>query len=485
MAVGLENWVDKINAEELPALCTTVRQLERLASDETASLSKIGQVILPDHGLTTRILHVANAACYRRGRNQITTVSRAAIVLGYDAVKHICITARMIDSMLKSRTISKPLYERVLTLFAQSFQAGMLARMLLEEHDEETREEAYIAALLQNLGEVAFWSLGGKQVEALDEAIRQQPNKREKLIQGVLGASFQKLSCAMARNWNMGEVLIQSLENPDQRTPELQTIRIANQFAENLLADSPDPRRHAQLIKQMSSLTKQTEATLETRIRACREETQQLALSYGSHEISKQLKQTKSLSFDEAFLEDEPESREQLQLKLLRELSNLSLEKTDINSVIHTAMEGIYRGVGLTRVLVLMLTQKRDQLIPRFMSSKQPERDRSTFRLPLNKENQLFEYPIRYQVPLWLNTHKDSKWQGKLSRQVLNAVPEGGCFLAPIVCEQRCIGLFYADSEAPLNQESFAGFNHFVQQNNLCLNAILMRRQLEQANRTD
>jgi len=476
MAANLEYWLEQINAGELPALCTTVRQLERLAVDETASLSEVGQIILPDQGLTTRILQVVNTTCYRRGRNQITTISKAAIVLGYDTVKHICITARMIDSMLKHRTISKPLYQRVLQLFVQSFQAAMLARMLLDEHDEETREEAYIAALLQNLGEIAFWSLGGPQIEALDEALRQQPEKKQQLVQAVIGTSFQKLSAAVARNWNMGEVLIQSLESPDERTPELRTVKLANQYASNLISDSPDPRINAKLIKELASLSDIPEIRLDKKIQQCREETQALALSYGSSAICKQLKNAKAVSYDEALTQEPQESREILQLKLLRELSNLASENTDINSVIHTAMEGIYRGVGLERVLVLMLSKNRDQLMPRFLSCKQPEQDKLAFRIPVNKDNPLFEQAIRGYQPIWLKTHNDSRWRGKLSRQLLNLIPTTGCLLAPIICEQRCIGLFYADSQSPLSQDIFAGFNHFVQQNNLSLNAILMRR---------
>ena len=39
-------------------------------------------------------------------------------------------TAKLLDSMLKSRDISKPVYERLVRLMARSFHAGMLARMM-------------------------------------------------------------------------------------------------------------------------------------------------------------------------------------------------------------------------------------------------------------------------------------------------------------------------------------------------------------------
>jgi Predicted signal transduction protein len=103
----------------------------------------------------------------------VTTISRAVVLLGFNALKQICITAKLVDSLLKSHDISQPVYERLLRLIAQSFHAAMLARMILADYDEATREEAYIAALLHNLGESAFWSMGGPITEQLDQKLRQ------------------------------------------------------------------------------------------------------------------------------------------------------------------------------------------------------------------------------------------------------------------------------------------------------------------------
>jgi HD-like signal output (HDOD) protein len=66
----------------MPALSSTVRIIENRANDDTVSLAKVGQSVLHDYALTSSILKVANSAAYM-GRNQVTTVSRAAVVLGY------------------------------------------------------------------------------------------------------------------------------------------------------------------------------------------------------------------------------------------------------------------------------------------------------------------------------------------------------------------------------------------------------------------
>lgn len=59
---GTDAWIERISVQEMPALCATVRMLEKMAKDDNMSLADLGKSILHDHGLTTRILRVAKTA---------------------------------------------------------------------------------------------------------------------------------------------------------------------------------------------------------------------------------------------------------------------------------------------------------------------------------------------------------------------------------------------------------------------------------------
>jgi HD-like signal output (HDOD) protein len=80
---GTDAWIERISVQEMPALCATVRMLEKMAQDDNMSLADLGKSILHDNGLTTRILRVANSVTYSRGSNQVTTISRAVVLLGF------------------------------------------------------------------------------------------------------------------------------------------------------------------------------------------------------------------------------------------------------------------------------------------------------------------------------------------------------------------------------------------------------------------
>lgn len=130
---GADYWTKRISDQEMPALCSTVRDLEKLAKDDVSSLSLLGRSVMHDNALTSRILRVANSATYNKGINPVSTVSRAAVVLGFDTIRNICITAKLLTSLLENKHLSASVYQRLLKLMAQSFQAAMLARMMMSD----------------------------------------------------------------------------------------------------------------------------------------------------------------------------------------------------------------------------------------------------------------------------------------------------------------------------------------------------------------
>ncbi len=479
---GTDAWVERISNKEMPALCSTVRMLEQMAKDDTSSLAHLGQSVLHDHGLTTRILRVANSVTYSRSGNQVTTMSRAAVLLGFNALKHICITATLVDSLLKNRDISHSVYDRLLRLMAQSFHAGMLSKMLLADHDDETREEAFIAALLHNLGESAFWSMGGPLAEELDDKLRLSPDNEDETVREMLGTSFNKLSIGLASSWNMGKLLIASLTDPDRRTPEVQAINLANRFSALMMNPHTTQPQLQQGLKELGKVMELDIAQVKQKVKRCNYESVRLATTYGARMLTPYLdKGANALLLPEQEQVPQPiESNEVLQLRMLRELTFLTLEKADINLMIHTALEGISRGIGMDRVLVLMLNREKNRLTPRFVTGLQGDLLKQRFTLDVSERNNLFAQLLSQQEPLWIASLNDPKWSPLISPSLRTAVHNKGFFIAPIIVEQQSIGLFYADradSGRALSRDDFFSFTHFVQQTNLCLAVVMKQKE--------
>jgi HD-like signal output (HDOD) protein len=466
---GTDAWVDIIGQYELPAFAATVRSLEKLAEDNTASLPSLGKAVLHDQGLTTRILRAVNSVTYSSGRNTVTTVSRAAVILGYNTLKHICITAKMIDSMLRNRDINKQVFERLLRLMAKSFHSAILAKMLLGDRAEDTQEEVYIAALLHELGEIAFWSIGGEMTEALDTALRQNDGTKDQVIMQMLGTSFDQLSVGLASVWNMGDMLVRSIEDPSRRTPEMRAIGLACDYS-SALTDPQSSVNLSSCLKEMSELSGMSEQQMRRKLKHCTEQSVELAVSYGAKALTKFLDPQADLSRFER--DDGHHSDEMVQLEMLRELTQIANEQGDLNVLVNTAIEGLHRGVGMDRVIVFMLNQAKDKMLPRFVSCDNAERIETGFVFPLKQGDTVFDAVYKTQLPLWIDAPSADKWRKKLTPALHGLVQGFPFFVGPLTVNKKCIGLVYADrfeTQRSLNQEDFAAFNHFIGQLSLCL----------------
>ncbi len=475
---GTQEWVEYISEHEMPALCSTVRMLEEMACDESASLAKLGQSILHDHALTSRILKVVNSVLYKRGRNEVTTVSRATIILGFKAIKHICITAKMLDSLLRNKKLSPNVYQRLLVLLAQSLHAGTLCRSIFSDYQSDTQEEIFIAALLHHLGETAFWSSGQEITRTLDEKLIEANEAHTTVIVvECLGTSFDRISQGLAKHWHLGKVVVSSLDEPDLRSKEMQVLALVDDLSRLLMEPDKNTTKIKKCIESISKLTSISVEALEKKIQESQAETLTLITSLGVPQLTSLISNSSETETTKQSEHEFQPGDDILQLKLLRELTFLTMEpNVDVNSVLHTALEGIYRGIGLDTVVFFTFDKKHTQLVPRFFSGLDAEEAKSRFVIDLGSSS-IFDKVIDELSPAWVNSLKDPIWQQYVSVKLARLLSRKGFFVAPLtVGNNKAIGAIYAarvHNPEPLTQDCFLAFNHFVIQTNLCLNKLM------------
>ena len=167
MAVmGLQAWVQKLNAAELPVLGRVIEHLNELSTNADTRVNQMSDVVLKDSNLTSQLLRVANSIHYNPGGSAINTVTRAIIQVGFEGVKGICISLLLVDQLL-----GKQPRERLLQSMAAAFHAALQAKFLAPVADQDAAEQVFVAALLFHVGELAIWSKGEAQADQLDELL--------------------------------------------------------------------------------------------------------------------------------------------------------------------------------------------------------------------------------------------------------------------------------------------------------------------------
>jgi HD-like signal output (HDOD) protein len=479
---GLGTWVQRLSERGMPIFARTAQDIGKVTSNIDSTASELSRVVLQDAAMTARLLRIANSPLFNVTGRTISTVSRAVVLLGFDEVRSICLSIAVVESMLKG-----PQKDRVLDEMARSFHAAVQARSFSEKRGDQAPEEVFIATLLYQLGDMAFWTFSGPMGRELDAALAKPGVDPVKVQQEVLGFSLTELTLGLSREWKLGELLQHALEGKQDTHPRCGNVIMGHELA--IAAekgwDHPDIKPMLERIAERLYLpVKDLTAMVHTNA----EEAIKTATQYGAGRagcrIPQPVKKGKPQATEEVevvaerktFLDPDPH----LQLQILRELSQLMESKPDLNMLLEMVLEGIYRGIGMDRTLFAMRTPDQRFLKARYALGHDTELMRRKFHFELSplKAN-IFTQVLDSRAAVWVRNPVDVKLKRLLTPGVQSITEDSPFFAMPIEIMGKVIGLFYADrnpSGRELDEESYTSFRHFGQQANMALTFLSGRR---------
>ncbi|MBV8465182.1 MAG: HDOD domain-containing protein [Burkholderiales bacterium] len=197
--------------EDFPALSRAVGALNRIAESDNEKLQALAAIILRDFSLSNKILRLANSASYGQFGGEISTISRAVMVLGFNAVKALAMTVVLIEH-LTNKEHAGELKDEVV----RAFFASLISRKLAERCGYHDIEEGRIAGMFHRLGRllVLFYLRDDARVIAGVVALGEP---EEAVVRGRIGASYEELGMGVARSWNLPDKLIASMAAEDAK----------------------------------------------------------------------------------------------------------------------------------------------------------------------------------------------------------------------------------------------------------------------------
>ena len=211
--------------KDFPVFSHTISVLNQASNSDTESLTTVSNAILKDYSLTNKVLRLVNSAHYDRGGDKISTISRAVVMLGINPVRSIA-TGLMLFEHMQNKLQSSRLKESAVQALFSGLLANSLARMLgISDH-----EEAFLCALLQQLGKMLVRFYLHDEAQAIDKLMLQQDCSEAVAVSRVLGISYSSLGMSVAREWGFPRSIIDSMRPLDfdhlqqDGTAELQLI---------------------------------------------------------------------------------------------------------------------------------------------------------------------------------------------------------------------------------------------------------------------
>jgi len=475
-----EQWIEFIAKSELPAITSTAKMLDKFSEDDVSSLPKLSQAILHDQALSSCILRVANSIQHI-GVKKVSTVSRATVVLGIHAVKNICLTSKLVDGLLRSKNLGVGVYQRLTRLMANSFYAGLLAKMMVPDYADDTQEEVYLAAMMYRIGETAFWSTGGELTDQLIKAVALPPEKFEQHCQGALGTSFNELSIGLAKTWNLGDLLVKSLDDPQSRTIEMQIIYYADKLSCYIDTPPKSTDEFNELLEDIAEVMQISVRRLKGRIEQTREQAIRLLKSYGAFALKDLIKPLPTIDdFEQQNSADVPTfvSQEKSMLFAFHHLSQLTKKSKDFNEFLQYTLKSLAGILGFDLSSFLMIGEGKRYVKSRFSYNSEGKEEKRNILVHLaDSENIAAEVIVSGEAML-INDYREAKWRKYITREVEQMIDEGAICLAPVKIGGSVIGIITAQlttNGRKIGQEDYSQFCFLIEHLNMCLTMISHR----------
>jgi HD-like signal output (HDOD) protein len=475
---NLAHWVQRLTSRDMPIFAQTAKKISVVSSLNQSSAAVLANAILQDALMTSKVLKMANSAFYMGGRrsplgghNNVNTVTRAVMILGFDTIRAVCQTKAVVESLLQGTP-----RERLTQIMACAFHAAVQARWLAEKTRDESPEEIFIAAFLYLLGEMAFWCFAGEELtQQLEQLLLLPENSRIRAEQDLLGFSFEQLTLALSKEWHLSPLLLDALESRQATNPRIKNILWGQKLARTVQKGWPSTEVR-QLIDQVSDSLNLPQEIVAPLVHKNAAEAIRTAVSFGATQASRLIPvppESSRLETQALETRDDPTPAlhpdPNLQLKILHELSSLMLEKKpDYGVFITLVLEGIFRAVSMDRVFFALRTPDRSRLEIKFqLGWHGVETPMAASFKPVLLNNNIFSEVMEKKAPLWIDEHSLTGVYHLITEDVISLIGTTPFFIMPIVAHDKSIALIYADrqpSGRALDDESYNDFKHFCQQ---------------------
>ena len=476
---------------DFPALSDSVSAINKLTAAEGESVGVLSNTILKDFALTNKILKLVNSAFYRQaGGGNISTVSRAVIVLGFDAVRNIAVTVLLFEH-LQDKANARDLKE----VFLRANMAGLLAREscnspLLRRQGEE----AFICALFHGLGRLLAQYYFPEEVGEVAKLVEFKKLSEGAASAQILGMSYEALGIGIAKSWGFPGGIVATMKGlpaGDVRAPKTPAEALhvvsgfANELCDSLLRTPLEQRTRLmdKMVNRFGPSLQMTGRQLQANLEKAVEDLAQVASSlrlnlkqspFARHAMSivggsaleqgggdenapRTIDNLAATVLSDAPIRDaEVDAEGQLvsdeaQSILssgIQDISNSLVEDFALNDILRIILETMYRAMGFQRVLLALRDGKTGQMTARFGLGPEVGDLVKRFRFPLSApQSDVFLLATSKALDIIIADIDDPKIADKIPKWYRERIPAKTFVLFPLNIKGKSVALIYCDRD--------------------------------------
>jgi len=466
----LDEWAEMLRVQEMPIFSNTASHIYAYLDDRNKGAMELAAIILQDPNLTAKLLKVGNSPYYNPSKQKMNTISRAIVVLGAEVIRELTLACSFFEAILTSSN-----KERANREIALALHAAVQARELAVIVGDTSPEEVFIAALLHNIGHIAFWCSNNPQARKIHELIERSGLRSSEAEKQVLGFSLRDLGKRLGKSWHLGGLIEEAMSRPEAADSRIRAVTMGHKICEALKAGG-DSASMRDCLSKLAGMTGKTTDELSERIEKSTRQAIQIARQFGANDASRFIGGGLAVARVADEEADAKPDKKQLQIQILQDISSHISGAIDLNVLFQMVLEGIHRGVEMDRTLFMLLTPDKHTLKEKFSLGWQKpvggekiqvhnsEAQANLLFGALNQSEGVWQYPDQ-QPTLY-------------TAQIVERIGRHPCFVFPVHAENKAIGLIYCDRSInglPLSGEDFTAAKHFAKQAHIGLTLYRMK----------
>ncbi len=198
--------------KNLPTLPGIVAKLSRMAEDPDTTTEQMGKLISKDHILSAKLLKLVNSAFYGFPQ-KISSLSSAIILLGFNVIKSLIISASIFELMETSD----------LELWEHSLGTAVIANVMAKRLGINDPEEVSTAGLIHDIGKVAIKMELPAEYDKICNLVEMKQISFLEAELLVLGIDHSEVGGWLAKSWFLPKKLVEPIahhHHPKKATDE-------------------------------------------------------------------------------------------------------------------------------------------------------------------------------------------------------------------------------------------------------------------------
>jgi len=227
--------------KEIPTLPVIYQQLFAMMEDPNASIPELAELISKDQALTAKTLCLVNSALYGN-KKQINTISRAVVILGFQAVRRAALATSVFDYLKGEKFSDKRTLEQ---FWAHSIAVGSICKVLAPNFGIQQDEEAFVAGLLHDIGKLVLKKYFPADFDELGQYLAENPTTWSQAEKQLFGFDHATIGKTVFRAWRFPPSVVEAVHlhhapSSGASFPQLVTlVHLADYIAYQLDLGSP------------------------------------------------------------------------------------------------------------------------------------------------------------------------------------------------------------------------------------------------------